>query len=97
AAKQNEMIREYEKKFADQKSDYEVMIDSIKEDSNKGIRDQDRAHRREVDDLTKAYEQKLAQQEQQMKERERVTTQNHEQELDNMRRAHNALLQRRNV
>ncbi len=95
AAKQNGISRDYEKKITDQKGDFEGTVSAQKEESNKNIRDQERVHKKEVEDLVKTYEQKLTQQEFQMKERDRLMSQNHEQELDNIRRAHNSMLQRR--
>ena len=97
ASRQNEVSRDLEKKIMDQKLDYEAVLQDVKEESSRSLRDQERSHRLAMEEQVKLYEQKLTQQEMQLKERERVSAQNHEDELDKMRRAHSMMMQRRNA
>ncbi len=91
SARQNELIREYEKKLADQRAEHEAAFDDMKSAADRKLRDAERQHRTALEEQAKQYEQRLAQLEQQHEERERMMTQNYQDQLERMKRS-NALL-----
>jgi ribosomal protein S17E len=90
--KQNELIRDYEKKLSDQRIGYEEQIDELKSQKMQGTREGDRKLKNALDEQSRQYEQRLAQTEAQRTERERSISQNYQDELEKVKRA-NALLQ----
>lgn len=91
SAQQNELIRGYEKKLNDQKTSYEEVLYDAKAQADRQVRENDRKNRLELEEQSRAYEQKIAQMEFQQKERERYLTRNFQDELEKVRRS-NALL-----
>jgi hypothetical protein len=91
SARQNEIIRDYEKKLADQKLGYELQIDEIKTHADEGVREGERKSRIALDEQGRSYEQRIAQLEQQHKERERYISDQYNDQLEKLRRS-NALL-----
>jgi hypothetical protein len=94
-ARENELVRTYNKKLADLKSEAQVSHDDLKSSADKAIRDNDRKNKQILDEQAKSYEQRIAQTEAQYKERERYLNQNHEDELERLRRAHAYSLQKK--
>lgn len=94
SAKQNELIREFEKKLADQKAEYDSVVEELKSDKARTQREAERTKRQDLDEQAKGYEQKLAQLEYQHKERERYITENYSDEIEKVKRS-NALLIRK--
>jgi hypothetical protein len=90
-ARQNELIRDYEKKLSDQKIEYDFIIDELKSQAQLDVRNLERKSRQELETQSKMYEQKLAQTEAQNKERERYIAQNNQDEMDRMRRSYELL------
>ncbi|OFZ80829.1 MAG: hypothetical protein A2583_01605 [Bdellovibrionales bacterium RIFOXYD1_FULL_53_11] len=91
---QNEMIREYEKKVAAQKVEYDVLIEDIKSQSETSIRETERKKRQEFEEQARGYEQRIAQMEFQHKERERYNEQNFEDQMDKLKQT-NAMLHKK--
>lgn len=92
AVRENELIRGYEKKLADQKTEYETRLDDVKIEAAQKLRELERRDKQIYDDQGRAYDQRISQLEAQQKERERIVTQNFEDQLDKVKRS-NALLQ----
>ncbi len=88
---QNELIREYEKKLADQRIEHETLLRDTKTETDRVVRDQERKTRQEVEGITRHYEQQLSQQEMQGKEREKTVAQSYQDQLEKVKRS-NALL-----
>ena len=93
--RQNELIREYEKKLTDQKSDYDNQIDEIKAQNLRDLRDLERKNKQEIEAQSKGYDQRLIQGEAQSRERERNITQSYQNELDRTRRSYELLSQKK--
>ncbi len=93
-AKQNELIREYEKKLADQKIDFDSRADELRSQAIKASRDAERRIKISLEEQARGYDQRIATNEVQAKERERYLTQNHQDELEKVKRA-NALQQKK--
>lgn len=87
-ARQNELVREYEKKLSDLKQDLTEEMRFQKETAEKQIREIRKEQRTAMEEQSQSYEQRIAQLEAQHKERERYITQNLEQEIDKVRRSH---------
>ncbi len=94
-ARENEIVRTYNKKLADQKVDAQTLQDDMKAQADKMIRENDRKNKQLLDEQAKAYEQRISQTEAQYKERERYLNQNHEEELERLKRAHAFNLQKK--
>lgn len=86
-----ETTRNYEKKLSDQKSSYEDALRDMKTKLDRQQKESDRRLRQAIADQKRAADHRLAETEAQAKERERILTQNHEEELDKVKKA-NALL-----
>ena len=95
SARQNELIREYEKKLADQKSESDVQIADLKSALAVSQREADRRTRQALEEQSKGYEQRIAQNEFQTKERERVISQNYQDELEKVKRSNALLIQKK--
>jgi hypothetical protein len=93
--RQNELIREYEKKLADQKTDYESRLDDLKSQSQANTRDVERKLKNELEAQTRASDQRLAQVEATNKERERYLTQNFQDEIEKVKRSNALLIQKK--
>jgi hypothetical protein len=93
--RQNELIREYEKKLADQKADYEGRLEDSKAQAQAGARDLERKLKNEMDVQRRSYEQKLTQQDAQYKERERYISQNYQDEIEKVKRSNALLIQKK--
>ncbi len=85
---QNEIIREYDKKLADQKTDSDTKLDDLKTQSQSDIRDNERRAKQELELQAKGFEQRVAQLEAQGKERERYMAQTYQDELDRTKRSY---------
>ena len=94
-AQQNELIREYEKKLADQKVEHDKTLDEIKSSAERTVREAGRQARVDSEAQARANEQKLAQIEMQHKERERYVTQNYQDDLEKMKRSNALLIQKK--
>ncbi len=91
SGKQNELIHDYEKRLADQKQELETRLVETKDIGDQALRDAERKNRLGVDEIIKNYEGRIAQMEQQQKERERSVTVGYEDQIDRMRRSNNAV------
>ena len=87
-AKKNEMVREYEKKFADQKMDFTLELDDVKSQAQVELRELARRSKIDLEEQGRAYEQKITQLEAQFKERERYSAQNYTDEIDRTKRTY---------
>lgn len=92
---QNETIRSYEKKLGEQKNLYEDQIDTLKNQLTQVTHEGERRTQRALDDQQRGYEQKIAQMEYQNKERERILSQNYEDQIDKIKRANALLIQKK--
>jgi hypothetical protein len=91
SARQNELIREYEKKLADQEVEHRNQIDDVKQQMQLALREAERRSRQTLEEQQRAADQRVAQIEYQHKDRERLVAQNYQDELDKVKRS-NALL-----
>lgn len=89
--RQNELIREYDKKLIEQKSAYQLQLDELKVQTANQVRDSEKRSKLLTDEQARNFEQRIAQVEAQHKERERALVEKYEEELDKVRRS-NALL-----
>ena len=90
-SKQNELVRDYERKLSDQKTDFDLTLKDMKGKTDVMLREADRKNKFALEEQARNYEQRIVQSEVQTKERERMTERNYEDELDKIRRS-NALL-----
>jgi hypothetical protein len=95
AIRQNELIRDYEKKLADQKIDSDSRLEDAKNQGQANVRDTERKLKAQLDEALKANEQRLAQQDAQFKERERYLSQNYEDQLEKVKRSNALLIQKK--
>jgi hypothetical protein len=95
SVRQNELIRDYEKKLADQKSEYDGRLDDVKAQSQVTTRDVERKLKNELDTQTRASDQRLAQLDATYKERERYLTQNFQDEIEKVKRQNALLIQKK--
>ena len=95
SARQSELIRDYEKKLADQKADHDNLIHETKATADQFVRDNDRRNKLAMEEQARSYEQKLAEVEYQHKEHERYMTQNYQEDLEKMKRSNALLLQKK--
>ncbi len=89
--KQNELIRDYEKKLGDQKAESDFKIEDLKTQSQTDLRDMERHNKQELELQSKGYEQRIAQLETQGKERERYISQLYQDELERTKRSYELL------
>ena len=87
-ARQNELIRDYEKKLADQKAESDFQVENLKAQAQLDLRNLERKSKQELEAQAKGYEQRLTQAEAQSKERERYMTQNYQEELEKTKRSY---------
>lgn len=93
--RQNELIREYEKKLADQKEELVGIAEQTRAQADKAVRDAERDRNRALDEQKKVYEQKIAVIEAQHKERDRIAEQNHLEEIEKVKRSNAILVQKK--
>lgn len=91
SGRQNELIRDYEKKLADQKLEYEFMIDDLKTQARLDLRDAERRSKQDLQSQMASYEQRIAEIQLQNKEHERYVAQGYQDELDKTRRSYELL------
>lgn len=91
AQEQNGLIRDYEKKFADQKTQYETLISETKQEAERQVRENERRFKQELEQQARNFEHRIEQMEFQHGERERFISQRYEDQLDKLKRS-NALL-----
>ncbi len=94
-SKHNEVVRDYEKRLADQKVEFGSHQGDQKEELQKVTRESERMMKQAIAESEKNFEQRIAQLQQQAKERERTLMQNHEDELDKVRRSNALLIQKK--
>ena len=94
-ARQNEIIRDYDKKLADQKQEYEARLDDLRVQDQQLIREGERKNKLTLDEQQRIYEQRIAQLESQHKERERYITQNYQEDLEKVKRSNALLIQKK--
>jgi DNA-binding ferritin-like protein len=94
ATNQNQLIRDYEKRIGEQKTEYDQIISDLKNQTEQLTRENDKKNRQLLEEQARGYEQRLSQLEFQHKERERYVSQGFEDQMDKLK-ATNALLQKR--
>lgn len=82
------VIHQYEKKLQDEKDGYESQLNELKSAMARDKSESERRTRQLLDQQSHVYEQKIAQMEFQSKERERMITENYQDQMDRIRRAH---------
>jgi hypothetical protein len=92
AARQNELIRDYEGRLSDQRQEFAEELRAAKVATDKSILNLDQKHRQEMDQVTSQHERRLAGLEQQTQERERLSAKNHQEQLEKLKRAHALVL-----
>jgi hypothetical protein len=95
SSRQNELIRDYEKKLADQKDQYESELGDVKSELATTQRESERRTAHALEEQSKGYEQRIAQLEFQNKERERLVSQNYQDELEKVKRSNALLIQKK--
>jgi hypothetical protein len=93
--RQNEVVREYEKKLLDQKTENEFKVDELKTQAQHDYRELERDRKTALESQAKGYEQRIAQLEAQYKERERYSAQGYEDQLARVRRSHEIARQKK--
>jgi hypothetical protein len=88
AQHENELIRDYEKKLGDQKTAYDDQIDGMKQQFNQASRDAERRSKQTLDDQARGYEQRIQALEFQSKERERIISENYQDQIEKMKRSY---------
>jgi len=96
ASKSSIMAKDFEKKLAEQKENYEIKLDDTKTQAATDIRATELKGKIDMENQAKTYETKLAQNQAQSKERERTISQNFQDELDRTRRAYELVIQKKN-
>ncbi|MCM2321974.1 MAG: hypothetical protein NDJ90_01795 [Oligoflexia bacterium] len=94
-ARHNETIRDSNRKLADQKQEYELLLEELKSKNELQLRDAERRTKLAVEEEKRTADQKLAQAEQQHKERERYLTENFEEQLEKVKRSNALLIQKK--
>ena len=95
AIQQNELIRNYDRKLDEQKTYYEDTIQNLKDQLTQNNREAERRTHQLLDDQQKGYEQKIAQNEFQSKERERTIGNNYQDQIEKLKRSNALLIQRK--
>jgi hypothetical protein len=95
AQRQNELIREYDRKLADQKLQYEAQLEGVKSEAAKTIRDSERQTKQALEDQSRSYDQRIAQLEMTNKEREKRISENYEDSLEKLKRSNALLIQKK--
>jgi hypothetical protein len=85
------VIREYEKKLSEQKTEFDFKLEDLKAQTNVDLRAAERRSKQELELQAKGYEQRIAQIDAQNKERERYIAQGYQDELDRTRRSYELL------
>lgn len=89
--KENEMVRDYTKRLADQKAEYDAKMEEVKLVSDQAVRETEKKTRVALDEQERYHEQRIAQLEASHKERERYITQVYQDDVEKVKRS-NALL-----
>jgi hypothetical protein len=84
------LVREYQKRFDEMKTQYEDTIETLKHEQLVESRRSERELMRTLEEKDRQHRYELAQQEASAKERERYIVQNYEDQLDRARRSSNA-------
>lgn len=95
ALKQNELIRAYEDKLANQKVETEVIINNLKVDAQTELRELEKRNKQELDLQVKNFEQKFLQQETLNKERESTLSQVFQTETGKIKRNYELINQKK--
>lgn len=95
AARQNDIIRDFDKRLADQKSEYEIKLDDMKSQLEQQQRELEHRHKELLDGQARGYEQRLAQAEVQYKERERYLKASYQDQLEKVKRTNALLIQKK--
>ena len=95
SARQNEIIRDYEKKLASQKADYESLVGELKSQSATAVRESDRKGKDALDEQARLYEQRLAQTDVQQKEHETRIVQAFQDDMEKLKRSNALLIQKK--
>ncbi|MEN9723181.1 MAG: hypothetical protein RJB38_1167 [Pseudomonadota bacterium] len=88
AARENELIRDHEKRLEDVKAEATEALDRAKEASEKTVRDLEQKHREQIDKFALSNDRRVQQLEQQYQNRERVIAKNYQEELEKIKRSH---------
>jgi hypothetical protein len=94
AQRENELIHTYEKKLADQKNLSEDQIGELKAQFTQTTHEAERRSKQMLDEQARGYEQRIQALEFQSKERERIVSENYQDQIEKMKRA-NALQQKK--
>lgn len=94
-ARQNEIIRDYEKQLANQKTESDFIIDELKSQAKMDLREVEQRSRKELEQQAANYEQRIAQLEAQRKERERAMSESFQNEIDRTRRSYELLAKKK--
>lgn len=92
---QRRLIRQFEKKMSDQKESYENLLQESRLEAERRIQESQRESRFALDDQKRNYEHRITQLELQQKERERILTENYEDQLDKMKQTNARIIQKK--
>lgn len=95
ATRQSEIVRGYEKKLEEQKSESDYQIANMKEELARNHSESERRNKQMLEEQSKGYEQKISQLEYQSKERERTISENYQDQIDKLKRSNALIIQRR--
>ena len=86
--RQNELIRDYEKRLDDARAESEELLQRGREDTGRSLRELERRHREEMEEAEGLSSKRVAQLEEQYRNRERVMARNYQEEIEKLKRAH---------
>jgi hypothetical protein len=92
ATRQTELIREYERKLNDMRSEFKDELVATKSDTERLVRENDRKNKYALQEQARSYEQRIAVLENQHEERLRVIAQNYDEDLNKIRRTNAEIL-----
>jgi len=88
AQRTNELIRDYEKKLGDQRTLSDDQIGDLKQQLNLATHDADRRNKQMLEEQSHGYEQRIQALEFQSKERERIISENYQDQIEKMKRSY---------
>ncbi|MDR3608415.1 MAG: hypothetical protein P4M08_13685 [Oligoflexia bacterium] len=95
AQRENELIRDHQKQMAEQKTAYDDQINEMKAQFGTATRDIERRNKQNMEDQARGYEQRIQQLEFQSKERERMISENYQDQIEKMKRSDALLRQKK--
>lgn len=93
--KMGDLVRSHDKQMSEERTRFEDQITELKSKVSNAQTESDKKVNQAVSDLTRGQEKRIAELESQNKQRERLLNQNHEDELEKVKRAHALMLSKK--